>query len=179
MNPYTAYKCIVLDRDGVINEDSDDYIKSVAEWIPVAGAIAAIAEIKKRGHLICVATNQSGVGRGYYTLTELHAMHGKFNQLLAEQGVALDGIYLCPHHPGDGCNCRKPNTGLLQQIAADYQLEPSDMLFVGDSKSDYDCAQNFGCDFVLVLTGKGQRSAEKLPATVARVADLATLAQKS
>ncbi|NQD35913.1 D-glycero-beta-D-manno-heptose 1,7-bisphosphate 7-phosphatase [Permianibacter sp. IMCC34836] len=179
MKPYTAYKCIVLDRDGVINEDSDDYIKSVAEWIPVPNAIAAIATIKQHGHLVCVATNQSGIGRGYYTLTELHAMHAKLNTLLAEQGAALDGIYLCPHHPDDGCNCRKPNTGMLEQIAADHGLQPGEMLFLGDSQSDYDCAQRFGCDFVLVLTGKGQRTAAKLPADVAQVKDLPTFAELS
>lgn len=179
MKPFTAYKCIVLDRDGVINEDSDEYIKSVAEWIPVANAIAAIAKIKKHGHLVCVATNQSGVGRGYYTLTELHAMHAKLNTLLAEQGATLDGIYLCPHHPDDGCNCRKPRTGLLEQIARDHQLQPADMLFIGDSKSDYDCATTFGCDFVLMLTGKGRLSASKLPAEVVRVKDLPSFAELS
>lgn len=179
MKPFTAYKCIVLDRDGVINEDSDEYIKSVAEWIPVPNAIAAIAKIKKHGHLVCVATNQSGVGRGYYTLTELHAMHAKFNQLLAQQGAAVDGIYLCPHHPDDGCNCRKPRTGLLEQIARDHQLQPADMLFIGDSKSDYDCATAFGCDFVLMLTGKGMLSAAKLPAEVVRVEDLPSFAELS
>jgi D-glycero-D-manno-heptose 1,7-bisphosphate phosphatase len=158
LHPFITYQCIVLDRDGVINEDSDEYIKSVDEWIPVTGAIAAIAALKKQGLRVCVATNQSGVGRGYYTLTELHAMHAK------------------PHHPDDGCNCRKPRTGLLEQIARDYQLRPRDMLFVGDSHSDFECAQAFGCDFVLVLTGKGSRSDGKLPAEVRRLPDLATLA---
>jgi len=169
------YRCIVLDRDGVINEDSDDYIKAVDEWRPIAGAIAAIAALKQQGLLVCVATNQSGVGRGYYTLTELHAMHAKLNLLLADQGAAIDGIYLCPHHPDDGCDCRKPRTGLLQQIAADHQLKPSDILFVGDSKSDYDCALSFGCDFVLALTGKGSQTGAKLPVSVVRIADLPTL----
>jgi len=179
MKPFTAYKCIVLDRDGVINEDSDEYIKSVDEWIPVPKAIAAIATIKQHGHLVCVATNQSGVGRGYYTLTELHVMHAKFNSLLLAEGATIDGIYLCPHHPDDGCNCRKPNTGLLEQIARDHKLLPSEMLFIGDSKSDYDCAKAFGCDFVLVLTGKGTRSDAKLPADVVRVKDLPTFAEQS
>src|SRR3990167_9545563 len=102
---------IILDRDGVINFDSEFYIKSPAEWVPIPGSLEAIAKLKQAGFKIVIATNQSGIGRGFYTHEILAEIHDKMNNLLAELGVTLDGIFYCPHHPDEHCNCRKPEPG--------------------------------------------------------------------
>lgn len=158
---WSKVKAIVLDRDGVINHDSDEYIKSPDEWIPIAGSLKAIAELNKK-FKVAIATNQSGIGRGYYDVAVLDAMHKKMQTLLAEKEGCIDHIEFCPHHPDDGCECRKPKPLMLERIAEKFDLDPSEMLFIGDSKSDYECAQRFDCQFALVLTGKGLRSLEKL-----------------
>lgn len=154
-------KLIILDRDGVINYDSDDYIKTVAEWIPIEGAINAIARLSKAGWTIAVATNQSGIARGYYDLATLDAMHNKLRNLVAEDGGEVGMIAYCPHGPNDGCDCRKPKPGLLQQISNYYQVPLQGVWFVGDSTSDLKAAQAVGCQQVLVKTGKGLRTLEK------------------
>ena len=112
-------KLIILDRDGVINQDSDAYIKSLDEWIPLPGSIDAIARLSKAGWTVAVATNQSGIGRGYYDEATLQAMHDRLRQLVAEQGGKVDLIRYCPHAPDAGCDCRKPLPGLFRQIADD------------------------------------------------------------
>ena len=149
---------IVLDRDGVINEDSDHYIKSPSEWHALPGSLEAIAKLKQAGHRVVVATNQSGVGRGLYTQATLNAIHDKMHQALATHGVALDGIYFCPHHPDDNCDCRKPKTGLFKQIARDFQPAWHRCVTIGDSLRDLQAAKAVGCPGVLVKTGKGQRT---------------------
>lgn len=154
-------KVIVLDRDGVINHDSDDYIKSPEEWIPIAGSLPAIAKLNQR-FKVTIATNQSGIARGFYDEPILHAMHDKMNSLLEEYQGHIDHIEYCPHHPDDGCKCRKPETQMLEHIAAKFSAKPEEIVFVGDSSSDYQCAQNFGCPFVLLLTGKGLKTLNKL-----------------
>ncbi len=159
-------KAVILDRDGVINHDSDEYIKTVDEWQPIDGAIAAITALKRKGYIVAVASNQSGVGRGYFDLAMLKAMHNKLHALLSEHEVALDRLYFCPHHPDDQCLCRKPATAMLEQLAGDFALHPDQILFIGDTKSDFECAQSFGCAFTLVLTGKGERQRAKLPESV-------------
>ncbi len=113
-------KLLILDRDGVINQDSDDYIKSLAEWIPIPGAITAIARLSKAGWTLAVATNQSGIARGYYDLVTLESMHARLRELVAEQGGELGMVVYCPHGPDDGCDCRKPKPGMLRQIAQHY-----------------------------------------------------------
>jgi D-glycero-D-manno-heptose 1,7-bisphosphate phosphatase len=170
------YKAVILDRDGVINHDSDEYIKSVDEWQPIDGAIDAIVKLKRRGYIVAVASNQSGVGRGYFDLSVLKAMHNKLHAVLSEHDVALDRLYFCPHHPDDQCQCRKPRTGMLTQFAEDFALRPDQILFIGDSKSDYECAVAFGCAFCLVTTGKGEKSKTTVPKTVTVMADLSQLA---
>ncbi len=147
---------IILDRDGVINKDSDYYIKSPAEWLPIKGSLAAIARLKKAGHQVVVATNQSGVGRGLYTEEMLAAIHKKMTNDLAVAGGNIDGIYYCPHTPDDNCECRKPKAGLLEKIADDFQLDLTKAILIGDSLRDIQAAQAVGCPAVLVRTGKGQ-----------------------
>lgn len=154
-------KLIVLDRDGVINHDSDLYIKSPAEWVPIAGSLEAISKLNKH-FKVAIATNQSGIGRNYYDEQTLRQMHKKMIKLLGRYNGSIDHIEFCPHHPNDGCSCRKPKTLMLDKIAEKFAVTASEMLFIGDSVSDYECAKNFGCDFILVLTGKGLSSLEKL-----------------
>ena len=154
-------RLIILDRDGVINEDSDNYIRNVNEWIPVPGSIEAISRLSKAGYTIAVATNQSGIGRGYYPLSELFAMHDKMNLLVQAQGGHIDCIKYCPHTPDEGCQCRKPETGLVDQIELDLNLSASGAWFVGDSLKDLQCARRKNCQPALVKTGKGKRTLAK------------------
>lgn len=154
-------KVIILDRDGVINHDSDAYVKSADEWRPIAGSLAAIADLSTR-FKVAIATNQSGIGRGFYDESVLAEMHQKMATLLDQHGGHIDHIEFCPHHPDDGCDCRKPKSTMLKRIAEAFNATPDEVVFVGDSKSDYECAENFGCDFILVLTGKGLKTLDKL-----------------
>lgn len=161
MIDWSTKKVIILDRDGVINHDSDAYIKSADEWVPIAGSLPSVAKLNQ-GFKVAIATNQSGIGRGFYDESVLSEMHLKMAQLLKEQGGHIDHIEFCPHHPDDGCDCRKPKPTMLERIATKFDATPEQVVFVGDSKSDYECSQNFGCDFVLVLTGKGLKTLDKL-----------------
>ncbi len=151
-------KLVILDRDGVINEDSDDYIKSVDEFLPYPDSLDAIARLNRAGYVVAVATNQSGIGRGYYDETTLAAMHEKLTQLLAQPGGHIDYIAWCPHHPDENCACRKPRPGLLQQIARHFDTDLKGITFVGDSPADIEAARVVGARPVLVKTGKGERT---------------------
>ena len=151
-------KLIILDRDGVINEDSDDYIKSVDEWQPIPGSIEAIANLSKAGFTIAVATNQSGVGRGYYSLETLTAMHAKMTNLVQQAGGKISCIRYCPHTPDDNCDCRKPRPGLIHQIEKELSTNALGAWFVGDTIKDIEVATRCGCNPVLVKTGKGMRT---------------------
>ncbi len=169
---------MILDRDGVINEDSDAYIKSVAEWIPIPGSIDAIAQLSKAGWTVAVATNQSGIARGYYDLATLDAMHARLRTLVAEQGGEVGLIVYCPHGPDEGCDCRKPRPGMLKTIAAHYQADLAGLWFVGDSKGDLEAALAVDSQPVLVKTGKGPRTLEKgLPEGTLIFDDLAAVAR--
>lgn len=152
---------IILDRDGVINEDSPDYIKSPEEWVALPNSLEAIAFLTKKGFKVVVATNQSGLARGYYSEHTLNLIHKKMQDQLALLGGRVDGIYYCPHGPDDGCRCRKPLPGLLEQIASNYQLSLDNVPFVGDSYRDLEAARNFNCCPVLVRTGNGEKTLEK------------------
>jgi D-glycero-D-manno-heptose 1,7-bisphosphate phosphatase len=170
-------KLLILDRDGVINEDSDAYIKSLDEWIPIPSAIAAIARLSRAGCTIAVATNQSGIARGYYDLATLESMHARLRELVAEQGGEVGLIAYCPHGPDDGCECRKPKPGMLWQIAAHYDVSLSGIWFVGDTRGDLDAALAVDCQPVLVKTGKGERTlAKPLPEGTLVFDDLAAVA---
>nr|WP_249671810.1 D-glycero-beta-D-manno-heptose 1,7-bisphosphate 7-phosphatase [Pseudomonas syringae] len=168
---------LILDRDGVINHDSDTYIKSVAEWLPIPGSIEAIAALSKAGWTVAVATNQSGIARGYYDLATLDAMHVRLRKLVAEQGGELGLIVYCPHGPDDGCTCRKPKPGMLQAIARHYTADLKGLWFVGDSKGDLQAALAVDSQPVLVMTGKGRRAMEGgVPAGTLIFDDLAAVA---
>ena len=170
-------KLLILDRDGVINYDSDAYIKNLAEWIPLPGAIEAIARLSQAGWTVAVATNQSGVARGYYDLATLEAMHARLRELVAAQGGELGLIVHCIHGPDEGCACRKPKPGMLEQIAAYYGVALKGVWFVGDSSGDLTAAGAVDCQPVLVKTGKGERTLAKgLPAGTLVFDDLAAVA---
>ena len=157
-------KLIVLDRDGVINADSDDYIKSPDEFIPIEGSLKAIADLNKAGYIVLVASNQSGIARGFYDLATLDAMHDKLNRLLAEQQGKINKIYFCPHGPDENCNCRKPKTGMLEQIAKDYDVDTAEVIMIGDSLKDLEAAHAMGMKSMLVRTGKGLQTETQLSA---------------
>lgn len=151
-------KLLILDRDGVINYDSDAYIKSLEEWIPLPGAVEAIAQLSKAGWTVAVATNQSGLARGYYSEAVLTSMHDRLRELVAEQGGELGLVVHCPHGPNDGCDCRKPKPGMLLTIAAHYHTDLAGVWFVGDSRGDLEAAKAVDCQPVLVKTGKGEKT---------------------
>ena len=170
-------KLLILDRDGVINQDSDAYIKSVEEWIPLPGAIEAIAQLSKAGWTVAVATNQSGIARGYYDLATLDAMHARLRALVAEQGGELGLVVYCPHGPDEGCACRKPKPGMLHTIAEHYGADLTECWFVGDSLSDLQAAEAVGSTPVLVKTGKGLQTLTKVfPVNTLIFDDLAAVA---
>lgn len=172
---------VILDRDGVINEDSDDYIKSVDEWIPLPGSIAAIAKLSNAGFDVVIATNQSGLGRGLFTLDDLEAMHQRLVGLVEDAGGRIAGIFYCPHTPEDECDCRKPKPGMIDAIADVMGEDVSGCPIVGDSLRDLQAGAARGCKPILVKTGKGAQTLTKLGAdpissfTVV-VADLAAAA---
>lgn len=151
-------KLIILDRDGVINEDSDDYIKSLDEFIFIPGSLEAIARLTRAGYTVTVATNQSGIARGYYDLDTLEAMHQKLHDELAAMGGKIEVIAYCPHGPDDHCDCRKPLAGLYQQIAEQLQTRLDGVPVVGDSLRDITAAERVSAHPILVRTGKGERT---------------------
>lgn len=171
-------KLIILDRDGVINQDSDDYVKSLEEWIPIPGSIEAIARLSRAGWSVAVATNQSGLARGYFDASTLDAMHQRLRQLVAEQGGEIALIEHCPHGPEDGCDCRKPLPGLFRRIAEHFGLgDLSGVPTVGDSTRDLEAGVALGATPLLVKTGKGLLSLQKpLPAGTQIFDDLAAVA---
>ncbi len=127
---------VLLDRDGVINQDSENYIRSVDQWLPIAGSIEAMAKLYAAGCKLLVVTNQSGLGRGYYDRAALFAMHRKMSALLAAQGAQVEAVLHCPHRPDAGCNCRKPNPGMLTRAMACFHFQPDQAVLVGDSPRD-------------------------------------------
>ncbi|MCU7939474.1 MAG: D-glycero-beta-D-manno-heptose 1,7-bisphosphate 7-phosphatase [gamma proteobacterium symbiont of Bathyaustriella thionipta] len=164
-------KLIILDRDGVINQDSDNYIKTVDEFIPIAGSLEAIARLCQAGFSVMVATNQSGISRQYFTLDTLSAMHEKLQALLAPLGGKIEHFYYCPHGPDDHCACRKPEPGMINQIAEDFFISTdvgnqsamlANVFVVGDSLRDLEAGNAAGAKVALVKTGKGMRSLHKI-----------------
>jgi D-glycero-D-manno-heptose 1,7-bisphosphate phosphatase len=157
-------KLIILDRDGVINQDSPDYIKSPDEWHPLPGSLEAIAKLNKAGYTIIVVTNQSGVGRGYYSRATLRNIHKKMKDELAKHGGEIERIYLCPHKPEDDCDCRKPNIGMFKEIEHDYKINLYNVINIGDSLRDLQAGKLVGCKNILVLTGNGKETLKNNPA---------------
>lgn len=154
-------KLIILDRDGVINEDSDEYIKSPDEWIPIAGSLEAIARLNRAGYRVVVASNQSGLARGLFDYDDLSQMHEKLHRSLANVGGRVEAIFFCPHGPEDQCRCRKPKPGLFEEIAQRLHLDLAGVPAVGDSLRDLEAAQAVGAAPVLVRTGKGRGTEQK------------------
>lgn len=155
-------KLIILDRDGVINHDRDDYVKSADECVPIEGSIEAIVRLNKAGFTVVVATNQAGLAKGKFELDDLEAMHEKITGLVEEQGGELGGIFYCPHHPDDNCKCRKPKPGMLDAIEAEFNTSVESSYFVGDSLRDLQAGLLKGCKPILVKTGKGEKTLAQL-----------------
>jgi D-glycero-D-manno-heptose 1,7-bisphosphate phosphatase len=153
-------RLVIVDRDGVINEDSDEYVKGPEEWRPIPGSIEALARLSHGGYRICVVSNQSGLSRGLFGLAELNAMHRKLRDLLAAQGAQIEMIAFCPHHPTAGCACRKPNPGLLLAVGERLGVSLEGVPFIGDSMSDVLAARAAQMSPWLVRTGKGERTLE-------------------
>jgi D-glycero-D-manno-heptose 1,7-bisphosphate phosphatase len=151
-------KLIILDRDGVINYDSDQFIKSPQEWRPIEGSMEAIALLNQFGWRVVVATNQSGVGRGLFDMDTLAAIHDKMNRTLAQTGGRVEAIFFCPHPADSKCACRKPKPGMLLEIASRFNVNLADVPVVGDSLRDLQAAVAAGGQPVLVRTGKGART---------------------
>ncbi len=153
-------KLIILDRDGVINEDSEQFIKSPEEWHPIPGSLEAIARLNQWGWRVVVASNQSGVGRGLFDMDTLNSIHEKMVKSLAQAGGRIDAIFFCPHAADSTCDCRKPKPGLLKQIAERFNVDLAGVPTVGDSMRDLLAGEAVGCAPYLVLTGKGARTRE-------------------
>ena len=148
-------KLVILDRDGTINADSDEYIKSPQEWQPLPGALEAIARLNHAGYHVVIASNQSGLGRGLFDVASLNAMHAKMHKLLSAHGGRIDAVFYCPHTDDDKCGCRKPLPGLFEQIGERFGIELKGVPVVGDSVRDLQAGAAAGCEPHLVLTGKG------------------------
>jgi D-glycero-D-manno-heptose 1,7-bisphosphate phosphatase len=170
-------KLVVLDRDGTINFDSEDYVRSVAEWRPIPGSIEAMARLSRAGWTVTVATNQSGLARGYFDRATLEAMHQEMRARVAAAGGRVDHVAICPHGPDDGCDCRKPKPGLLDEILKKYGVAPRDAVVIGDSAKDLEMAQARGARPILVRTGNGARTEARLPTPVEAYDDLAAAAE--
>ncbi len=175
IKPVELPSLVILDRDGVINNDSDAYIKSADEWVAIDGSMQAIAKLHRNGIKVVVATNQSGLARKLFDNAALTNIHAKMLQEIRKAGGDLAGIFFCPHGPDDGCNCRKPSSGLIRQIAKQFDLSPVGVPMVGDAIRDLQAAASMGCQPILVKTGKGliTLASSELDATIPVFNDLA------
>ena len=151
-------KLIILDRDGVINQDSDNFIKSPEEWKPILGSLDAIARLNRAGYRVVVATNQSGVGRGLFDMAMLNAIHAKMHKAVAAAGGRIDAVFYCPHAAEAKCACRKPQAGMYLEIAERFDISLVNVFAVGDSLRDLQAAVAVGAAPILVLTGKGAKT---------------------
>lgn len=154
----TENRYVLLDRDGVINHDSDEFIKSPEQWQAIEGSLEAIALLNRHGYQVAVITNQSGLARGLFDEAMLESIHAKMQQLCIAKGGKIYAIYVCPHGPDSDCYCRKPKPGLLQDFAAENNVDLKDIAFVGDSLRDIQAAQAAGAKPILVKTGKGRKT---------------------
>jgi D-glycero-D-manno-heptose 1,7-bisphosphate phosphatase len=156
--PTRAVKLIILDRDGVINYDSDQFIKSPDEWRPIPGSLEAIARLNHAAYRVVVATNQSGIGRGLFDMGMLNTIHDKMHRALAHAGGRVDAVFFCPHTADAKCECRKPKAGMLAEIGKRFNVEMTGVPCVGDSLRDLAAAEAVGAQPLLVLTGKGEKT---------------------
>lgn len=155
-------KLVILDRDGVVNKDSDQYIKSPEEWQAIPGSLEAIARLNHEGYHVAIASNQSGIARGLFSTGTLNAIHQKLHRELQQLGGHLDGIFYCPHGPEDGCGCRKPQPGLYLDIGRRCGVDLKGVWIVGDSLRDLQAATAVGARPILVRTGKGAKTEAQL-----------------
>jgi len=170
-----AVKLIVLDRDGTINHDSDQFIKSPDEWRPIPGSLEAIARLNHAGYRVVVATNQSGIGRGLFDMATLNAIHDKMHRALSQVGGRIDAIFYCPHTADATCDCRKPKPGLLREAGRRFNADMQGLPVIGDGLRDLQAAESVGSQPMLVLTGKGERTLREgdFPASTVIFPDLA------
>ncbi len=154
-------KLVLLDRDGVINEESDGYVRSAEDWVPIEGSIDAIARLCQADYRVVVVTNQSGIARGLLSIEDLQAIHKKMHETVAARGGKIDAVFICPHRPDDDCSCRKPRPGLLKSIAERLDTDLVGVPLVGDSLRDVQSAMVVGANPVLVRTGHGMATLEQ------------------
>jgi len=164
----TVRKAVFLDRDGTLNVEKD-YLHRIEDFEFIPGAPEAIKKLKDAGFLVIVITNQSGVGRGYYTLQDVDRLHEHIQKKLSEAGTAIDAFYVCPHHPTEGvseykkdCDCRKGKPGMLLQAAQDFNIDLSRSYMVGDKEADIEAGEKAGCRSIMVLTGYGEEAAKHM-----------------
>ena len=177
-------KLVILDRDGVINQDSANFIKNPNEWIALPGSLEAIALLNQSGFRVVIATNQSGIARGLFDMATLNAIHDKMHRALAQLGGRIDALFYCPHAADDNCNCRKPKTGMIEDIGRRFSVDLTDVFAVGDALRDLQAFSDAGCKPILVRSGKGEEtlaavklSNQSLPKNTLIFADLSEAAQ--
>ena len=151
-------KLVILDRDGVINFDSEQFIKSPEEWKPIPGSLEAIARLTREGWRVVVATNQSGLARGLFEMATLNAIHAKMHKAVAAAGGRIEAVFFCPHSAEMECDCRKPKSGMLEEIAARYASHLNGVPAIGDSLRDLQAAMAVGANPILVKSGKGVKT---------------------
>ena len=151
-------KLVILDRDGVINQDNANFIKNPNEWIALAGSLEAIALLNQNGFRVALATNQSGIARGLFDMVTLNAIHDKMHKALAQVGGRIDALFYCPHSADDHCECRKPKTKMIEDIGRRFSVDLAHVPAVGDSLRDLDAFYNAGCQPILVRSGKGEET---------------------
>lgn len=172
-------KLVILDRDGVINQDSANFIKNPNEWIALPGSLEAIALLNQSGFRVVIATNQSGIARGLFDMATLNAIHDKMHRALAQLGGRIEAMFYCPHAADDNCTCRKPKTGMMEDIARRFSVNLSGVYAVGDSLRDLQAFHDAGCKPILVRSGKGEETLAQgsLPKGTLIFADLAEATQ--
>jgi D-glycero-D-manno-heptose 1,7-bisphosphate phosphatase len=172
-------KLVILDRDGVINHDSANFIKNTNEWIALPGSLEAIALLNQSGYRVALATNQSGIARGLFDMATLNAIHDKMHRALALVGGRIDALFYCPHAADGHCGCRKPKSGMIEDISRRFSVDLKDVYAVGDALRDLQAFANAGCKPILVKTGKGEETLTQgdLPAKTLVFADLAEAVQ--
>lgn len=173
-------KLVILDRDGVINYDSPHFIKNPDEWKPIPGSLEAIALLNQSGYRVALATNQSGIGRGLFDMATLNAIHDKMHRALGQFGGRVDALFYCPHAAEDNCDCRKPKSGMIEEIGSRFGIDLKTVYSVGDSLRDLQASASTGAQCILVLTGKGEKTLIEgnLPEGTWVCADLAEAAQR-
>ncbi|HEX5538640.1 MAG TPA: D-glycero-beta-D-manno-heptose 1,7-bisphosphate 7-phosphatase [Methylophilaceae bacterium] len=173
-------KLVILDRDGVINFDSPQHIKSPDEWIPIPGSLEAIALLNQSGFRVVLATNQSGISRGLFDMATLNAIHDKMHRALGQLGGRIDALFYCPHSAEAECNCRKPKSGMIEEISRRFAIDLDGVPSVGDSLRDLQASAAYGAQPILVRTGKGELTLTQgnLPENTWICANLAEAAQR-